>query len=58
MAHSVEPLTLDFSSGDDLTVHEIETCVQLCADNAEDSLSLSLSLPLPRSRMLSIKISK
>ena len=49
VAQSVNGLTLDFSSGRDLTVREIEPHVRLCADSAEpawDSLSLSLSLPL------------
>ena len=38
-------LTLDFSSGHDLTVREIKPCVGLCADSTEpasDSVSLSL----------------
>ena len=43
--------TLDFSSGHDLMVNEIEPQVGLCADNAEpawDPLSPSLSaLPCP-----------
>ena len=46
---SVKCLTLHFSSGHDLTVHEIEPRVGLCANSAEpawDSLSLSLSLLL------------
>ena len=48
MAQSVECLTLDFGSGHDLTVHEIELCIGLCADNVElawDSLLLSPPLP-------------
>ena len=28
-------LTLDFGSGHDLTVHESESCVGLCADSAK-----------------------
>ena len=47
VAQSVKCPTLDFSSGHDLPVHEIEPCVRLCADSAEpawDSLPLSLSL--------------
>ena len=50
MAQSVEHQTLDLGSGHDLTVHEIESRVELCADNTEapwDSFSPSLSLPLP-----------
>ena len=42
--------TLDFRSGHDLTVFEIETHVGLFVDSMEpawDFLSLSLSLPLP-----------
>ena len=52
MAQSVEPLTFDFGSGHDLTVHGFEPRVGLCADSAEQSLlgilcvSLSLSAPL------------
>ena len=50
VAQSVQRLTLDFSSGHDLTVHEIEPHVGLQADSAEsawDSLSsLSASLLL------------
>ena len=41
--------TLDFGSGRDLTVHEIEPYIRLCADSAKpagDSLSLLLSLSL------------
>ena len=49
MAQSVEPLTLDFGSGHDLTVHGFEPRVGLCADSAElawDFLSPSISAPL------------
>ena len=45
----VKRLTLDFGSGHDLIVREIEPCIQLCADGVEpvwDSVSLPLSLPL------------
>ena len=48
VAQLAKCLTLDFSSGHDLTVHGFETCVGLCADSAEpgwDSVSLSLSAP-------------
>ena len=41
-------LTLDFSSGHDLTVCEFESHIRLCADSVESawvSLSLPLSLP-------------
>ena len=50
MAQSVEHPTLDFSSGHDLTVQEIEPCMGLCSDSTEpawDSFSLSLSAPPP-----------
>ena len=43
MAQSVKCLTLDFSSGCDLIVHEIESHVGLYADNTEppwDSLKI------------------
>ena len=58
VALSVECLTLDFGSGHDLTVHEFEPRVGLCADGAEpawDSLSPYLSDP-PQS--LPLKINK
>ena len=35
VAQSVEHPTLDFGSGHDLTVHEFEPCIELCADSAE-----------------------
>ena len=60
---SVKRPTLGFGSGRDLTVHEFEPCIRLCADRvgpAQDSLCPSLSLPLPCSlvRSLSLKINK
>ena len=45
MAQLVKCLSLDFSSGHDLTVHKIEPCIRLHADSTEpawDSLSPSL----------------
>ena len=42
----MEHLTLDFGSGRDLAIQEIEPGVRLCTDGVEpawDSLSLSLS---------------
>ena len=48
MAQSVKLSTLDFGSGHDLTVHEIEPHIGLRADSTEpawDSLSPSLSSP-------------
>ena len=50
VAQLAKCLTLDFSSGHDLTVHGFEPCIGLCADSAEpgwDSLFPFLSLPLP-----------
>ena len=50
MAQLAERPTPDFGSGHDLTVHEFEPHVGLCADNMEtalDSLSPSLSAPPP-----------
>ena len=50
MAQQVKCPTLDLGSGHDLTVHELEPHVGLCADSAEsawNSLSASLSAPLP-----------
>ena len=62
MAQSVKRLILDFSSGRDLTVYEIELQVGFHADSvgpASDFLSFSLSLPLPRLLcLLSPKINK
>ena len=49
MVQSVEHPTLDFSSGYDLTIHEIKPHVRFCVDRVEpawDSLSFLLSLPL------------
>ena len=49
VAQSVEHLSLDFGSGHDLTVCDIEPHVGLCADSAEpawDSLSASPPLAL------------
>ena len=59
MAQSVKRLILDFSSDHDLTVHEIEPHVGLCAEGAEpawDSLSPSLAASPPL--VLSQKIHK
>ena len=62
MAQSVERLTLDFSSGHDLTVCEFKPHVRLCADSTGpvcDSLPPSLSLSLSLSLLsLSLPISK
>ena len=63
MAQSVKHLTLDFGSGRDLTAHEFEPHVGLCADCVKLScgpLSPSLSLlpPCLCSLSLSLKISK
>ena len=46
----VKHLTLDFGSGHDLAVHEIEPCIGLCTDSVEtawDSLSSSLFASTP-----------
>ena len=61
MAHSVELLTLNFSSGHDLMVCEFEPCIGLHADSMEpawDSLSHPLSLPLPCSLVVSVEVNK
>ena len=58
MAQSVKHLTLGFSSGHDLTVHEFEPRVGLCANSVKpawDSLS-SLSDPLLLALNLSLKV--
>ena len=67
VAHSVERLTLDFSSGHDLIAREIEPHVGLCADSTEpawDSLSSSFTVPvlahahvLSHTRSLSVSLS-
>ena len=44
MAQSVKRLTLDLGSGHDLTVHELEPHVRLCAEPAWDIHSYPLSL--------------
>ena len=49
MAQLGKRLTLDLGSGHDLTVHEFEPCVGVCADSVEpdrNSPSLPVSLPL------------
>ena len=56
VGQSTEHLTLDFSSGHDFRVREMEPRMGLCTDSAEpawDSLSVSLC-PLP----LSLKINE
>ena len=58
-ALSVERLALDFGSGHDLAVREIEPRVELCADSVKpawDSLPLSLSVTplLVLARLLSL----
>ena len=64
MAQLVKHPTLDFSSGRDLMVYELESYIGLCADSAEPawaSLSLSLSLsvpPTPPLLILSLSLSK
>ena len=59
VAQSAKRLTLDFSSGHDLTVREFKPHIRLCADGMEpawDSLSL-LSLPLLCAFSLSLSLS-
>ena len=62
MAQAVKRLALGLGSGHDLTVHEFEPHVGLCADRTEpawDSLTPSLSLcPSLLVRALSLKINK
>ena len=60
MAQSVKRLTLDFSSGHDLVVHEFQPPIRLRVDSVKsawDFLSLSLSLPLPCTLSLSLSLS-
>ena len=42
MAQSVKDPTLDFSSGHDLMVHELEPCVGLSTDSTEPDAGLKL----------------
>ena len=61
MAQSVKHLTLDFGSGRDLTVCELEPHIGLWADIMEpawDSVSLSLSAPSLLSLSIFLKINK
>ena len=69
MAQRVKHLTLDFSLGHDLTVHEFKPHMEPCANSIEpaldsQSLSISLSLSLSLSlcptlaRALSLSLSK
>ena len=57
VAQSVKQPTLDFGSGHDLTVHEIEPCfLGLCTDSIQpawESLSPFLSAPHPLALSLS-----
>ena len=60
VAQSVGHLTLDFSSGHNLTICEFKPQVRLCADSSEptwDSLSLSLSAPPLLMQALSLSLS-
>ena len=58
MAQSVKQPTLEFGSGHDLTVCEIEPHVKLYADSADPPgiLSLPLSAPSPLACSLSLSI--
>ena len=61
MAQSIRRLTLDFSSGHDLTVHEFEARIGLWAISVElawDSLSPSLCPSLAHALYLSLRINK
>ena len=59
VTHLAESLTLDFSSGYDLLVHEFKPHIGLCANSVEpslESLSLSLSLCLSPTCMLALSL--
>ena len=61
VAQCIKCPILDFGSGHDLMVGEVEPHIGLCTDNVEpawDSLSLPLSLPLPCSCSLSLSLSQ
>ena len=57
VAQLVECLTLDFGSGHDLNVCEIEPCVRFYTENAEPGWDF-LSASLPLTHTLSLIISK
>ena len=60
VAQSVKHPTLDFSSGHDLTVQELQPHIGLCADSAQSLLgvlSLHLSVPLPRLHVCALSVS-
>ena len=59
MAQSVRPPSLDFNSGHDLTVHEIEPRLELCGMwRLLRILFFLLSMSLPCLSSLSLKINK
>ena len=59
VAQSVKRQTLDFGSGHDLMVYEIEPHIRLCTERMEPAWdSLPLSLPLPYLGLLSFALSK
>ena len=59
MAQSVKRLTLDFSSGHDLTVREFKPRIRLDADGVERAWnSLSLSLCLSPALLSSLSLSQ
>ena len=62
MVQLVKHPTLDFDSGHDLTVCDIEPCIGVCDDSMEpawDFLSPSLSLPSPAGALsVSLKINE
>ena len=60
MPQSIKHPTLDFGSGHDLKVLEMEPLVRLCSDFAEpawDSLSPSVSAPPPQVCVVSLSLS-
>ena len=46
VAQAVKHLTLDFSSGHDLTIHEFQLCIVLRADSLGSCLGFSVSFSL------------
>ena len=57
VAQSDEHPTLDFGSGHDLTVHEFESCIRLCADNTEPAWGSLSPLSAPPLLTLSLSLS-
>ena len=58
VAQSIKRPTLDFSSGHDLTIRELEPHIQLCADSTEPAWDSLLSAPPLLALCLSLSLSE